>query len=1127
MEPTGRPITARQMRTRGEVIGAVGKELEPMTSPAGIAQAVAIGGAAKIIPKVTAAVIGGMVAKGLATEAPKAVAAAQRGEPALETLAAKYLTQFGLPVAGMKILGKMRGQAVQRKAKAFADTTTQQIAERANTLAATPALETSPAPLALPASPRAELLAKRGIREFTPEEKPQAFVTDVAALRREPFAERRSPRAETVESASTAPVPLPQPIIKRGEPMFPFLPKDLAPDITVPVAPPPEALVPASMRPQRPTGFLTTLRRTEPVPYPAEYRAVGAKMESPIGTSGERPGAAAQGGAPRTPAIPRAKTFADEARDMDVVDLLKNALEETGAVGKFTPEQLAARARAKAVRKELYRRVTEHAATTGKALVESAEELGIDPARWAAVTMTLGRDRSQPLVAGTGLRTGKTVQDRLSYRPDKLTGPEDVVQIIRGMADQQKEFSEARVSKGQSDVTELARDVGLDVDTLRHAKPGSIANSETIYAARQLSMNLAQDLRQTVTSLDTATATPEQLAQFQTKYLNLMGVLKAVAGFRTEASNIFRQFQQSVGPNDQTILASLLNDLKQANMDAPDLTAFMRKTRELSEPTLSDKLWHLWYANILSGPTTHFKNILGNASQLIMETARVASTTPKELPAAIAGVMQGLRKGVTEAADIWRHGERNKFEERGTLPIVFKGKAKWLNVFDYVGRSLSAADAVFRGGFRGLEAGGKALQTAQAAGQRGLTAQRTALRTVKTQLEQLFEDPDVVEFGRRGTYTQNAGGLFGMLSDAIAGVHAKYPNSPTRLIVPFSRIVANVMNNGLDWTPVGTVRAMGLGKGKITKPFTLETARQRHQQLARSALGTLGMIYFASKAADGKLSGNGPSDYRKRMQMEAAGWRPNALYVGGKWRPYTHWGPVAIPMAIAGNFFDAQRYTDMSDLGTLERASAATMGTLKTVLDMSFLSNLSDFIASIEQAEQKGAQFVPRFVAQQVLSGVPNFVKQIARYFDPTVYDAQSVRDRILSSLRMTSGLKPKLNIWGEVMRGDHMPQLSASALTKDPVKQFLLSHRLWITVPSKATTIKDAQTGDARAMTDAEYYEYIKRSGPKIYEKLKQQIGYLENIDDPETQQDMINEWVQDIRKKARTQISREGGIP
>ena len=731
------------------------------------------------------------------------------------------------------------------------------------------------------------------------------------------------------------------------------------------------------------------------------------------------------------------------------------------------------------------------------------------------------------IISSTGLETGKYVKGD-SFRTDKFNTAKDVEELFSAISESSGNYKKQRVSKSDEDVKALAFEVGLTPEQLMKAKPGSIANAETVFAARRMVTDMAQELRDYIRTIDRDTATPAQMAKAKEMLFRLQGTSKAVAGLRTEAANVFRQFKLETTAGENDIMKELLSELKKNDMEAgDDLGAFTRKAKELVEPTAMDKFWHIWYSSILSGWTTQLKNIMGNVSQAALELGRIGITNPGELPVAAAGFWKGTLEGFAKAGEIMKQGETSKFEERGIKPLVFTGKySQYLNYLDYVGRTLSSVDAISRGGGKMMELAGLAREQAMNEGFKG--------KDLEARISELMEKPtedmtaQAERFGERMTYTQKPEGILGAISDAMGTATRKAP--PVRLVVPFTRVVANVFNNGLDWTPIGAYRAMlpeGISKGKIPGMKNVEvkqrTTRERNQMLARAAIGTVAMGVFASMAANDQLSGNGPRDEKRREQLQATGWRQNSIKIGDKWYPYQNWGPMAVPMTIVGNFFDAKKYTNMEDKSELDRTLLAVQNTASSMLEMSFLRGVSDFFEMLNSPSEASLK---QFIARQPSSLVPNLYKQIQRYFDPTIYEADSIKEMIMRDMRITSfgntELRPQLNVWGEVRSGERISGLEPVKETPDQTLSFLVANDLFVSIPGKTTTIQVLR-GERRQMTEDEYYEYVKRSGPEIKERLDSDLEYIQKLPDSTAQQEYINNIVSDVRDSVKNEIANE----
>jgi hypothetical protein len=278
------------------------------------------------------------------------------------------------------------------------------------------------------------------------------------------------------------------------------------------------------------------------------------------------------------------------------------------------------------------------------------------------------------------------------------------------------------------------------------------------------------------------------------------------------------------------------------------------------------------------------------------------------------------------------------------------------------------------------------------------------------------------------------------------------------------------------------------------------------------------MAYLVSLAENGSLSGNGPKEKKERDILMASGWRPNSIKIGDTWYPYQNWGPFSIPLALVGNYHDAMKYGNMNNKDTFERTTMAVENTVQSILDMSFLSGISNLMTAISDQDPT---YFKKYIASQATTPVPNLFKQVARYFDTTQYEANTIKEQILLNLRITTGLKPRLNVFGDIVKGEALTALQPVKETSDPLIKYLAEKELWISIPSKATMVVNRNTGEKRQMTPDEYYEYVKISGKAIKESLTRQLGYIRSLEfDHERQQDFIDKIVKTERDRAKMMI-------
>ena len=237
------------------------------------------------------------------------------------------------------------------------------------------------------------------------------------------------------------------------------------------------------------------------------------------------------------------------------------------------------------------------------------------------------------------------------------------------------------------------------------------------------------------------------------------------------------------------------------------------------------------------------------------------------------------------------------------------GWAKPLNAWKYVGRALAAADVAFYMPAREAQAATLARTIAKAEGLSGnalevrvsqllglrdqagndLRAEAEAMALVEAgDLENVGQRPDanwrarriaqILDRGRlpelreqahqyalRATFNNKPYGLLGVVAEAFN--HARRNSKAINFVVPFVNVVANVTNESLNYTPVGTFRAI-LGHGGQVgnwrfggelygRPATATDVADLH---AKAALGTALLGGLVALAAEGSATRTTTSD---------------------------------------------------------------------------------------------------------------------------------------------------------------------------------------------------------------------------------------------------------------------------
>lgn len=574
-----------------------------------------------------------------------------------------------------------------------------------------------------------------------------------------------------------------------------------------------------------------------------------------------------------------------------------------------------------------------------------------------------------------------------------------------------------------------------------------------------------------------------------------------------------------------------------------------------------------YVTNVLTGFTTHAKNIgstfLNATGTIGVEAARaVASGNLSDIPLVLEAIGQGVKRGKLAAGDVLRTGqitgsrlgkveagralELTQFGQRGGVPV--RGKvtravlenrlASILNLWKYNFRIMAAEDLVFfkpaeeakaallakriarSEGLHGDAAQDRARQIlgytlkavdtarAQAAGE-GLTGNAAARRVAEilNNNRPLELREDVRQFALRTTFNNEPYGALGavaqLLNRAKASENAKL-RVAANLITPFTNIIANVVNESLNYTPVGALRAryngdqiVGYERAKLTPA---QQADLRAELYSKALVGTVLLSALALKAAgdlddpdpDFAIYGTGPAAATDRMGLEAKGWLAHSFKIGGRYYSYAN-TPLAIPLAWLGGIsdrirdarlFQNRRAQRTAESLTLMAASAA-IGMGKVITEQSFMTGLMDLAQTVSEPspEASGRGALKQVVRTASSVVVPNAVRQVDKFFDPTQYEQRTAEGIVVNAIpfvRAAAG-QPVLNALGLPVQAPLSKQFTSSQADADPIVKTLAETGNWPTLPNR----NEIYPATGRTMTDAEYYDYVKGSGATARKEL------------------------------------------
>ena len=614
----------------------------------------------------------------------------------------------------------------------------------------------------------------------------------------------------------------------------------------------------------------------------------------------------------------------------------------------------------------------------------------------------------------------------------------------------------------------------------------------------------------------------------------------------------------------------------------------------------------LWYANVLSGYKTHALNLFANTLQtgseaLVHTTHAVLSGRGRFAAASARGLAEGLRRGAREAVSVLTTGRQvsrdgQKFEVPDLLEQVrfAGGAANPVNHLKLVGRALRAGDVLFSTGLKEMRAHELAIKQALAEGQPGepsaatwaranellyRTKERLAAARAQAEAEglrgndlarrvyELAEQSRPVglteearEYGTRAVFNGEVKGGLGWVTTGIQTITQGIDIAgfkPAKLIVPFTRVVANVANAYLDYTPVGAARAgvslareqLGHGSGghllggpvdsKLQRQLTGE---EREHLAIKAVLGSsvAAVAYALSHNQDAQgrptleITGAGTGDPAKDAQLRADGWQPYSVQTGGKYYSYAN-HPVGTMLAVIGNLNDGERYRkehvqDSDD--ALQALWLNSFRALQFTKDQTALKGAADFLTA---ADSKSPEQLTRWAQRLAVGTVRGYVpwsalltqlakdgerlagqpkKQAHGFGQALVQDIPVARDHLQNALDVL---------------GDPLPLDTDRILSERPARDaptravwdWLAKNDLFIPTPSRnsgGAMVLRAHQGEETPMSDDEYFRFAQKRGQLLKAALQQQLPELQKLTPAEAKK-KLKQQVQRATRAAKQQ--------
>ena len=568
-----------------------------------------------------------------------------------------------------------------------------------------------------------------------------------------------------------------------------------------------------------------------------------------------------------------------------------------------------------------------------------------------------------------------------------------------------------------------------------------------------------------------------------------------------------------------TLSDELATNYLMAETDAERAAAWDAITTSIADqiPSTFMEKANFWrYTSMLTNPTTHIRNIMGNAIQMgarkikdgigtAIERAVIKDQSQRTKAVNVDKGLKSFAKGQYETDQSAAMGS-GKYSDATAAGIereiqskrkMFKGDDPLSRAVQGIGdlnsRALDYEDVIFnRAAY--VDSFAQALQA------KGVTAAEAHAGTRAADVE--AARAYAIEEAQKATY-RNTTALSEALSkrgqyDASDNIVERGISFVTDALLPFRKTPANILTTGLDYSPVG------LGKGIWEALFDVKsgkcTAADAVDSIASGLTGTGIFALGAYLAAEGLLHVRAGDDDKEEAFEKSMGGQDYAIQIGDK--SYTlDWAlPAAMPLfAGAATMKSVQKGG-----GTFVSLVDATKNIGSVIWETSMLSALNDLISYWSYADDPGAYLISKAASSYAGQYIPTIGSKVASVFDDTVRKsyvekgsgqvASDVNYFLQGAAKKVPGarnqLQPMVDMWGnEVSNGSAPERVFQSFLSpgflkaqdNSPATQEIRrlakatgDSTVYPAAAEKSYTVK----GETRTMTGEEYTRYAKAMG-------------------------------------------------
>lgn len=601
-----------------------------------------------------------------------------------------------------------------------------------------------------------------------------------------------------------------------------------------------------------------------------------------------------------------------------------------------------------------------------------------------------GREEGEPIIPESDVEELPKYARNINLQ--RLNTSDDVQRLVLSASERIAE----RGKTSLDDIRKAAADSPYELADAKKFAASSIRQRASWLATRQMALGMTEDFKRMQDDFRD-NPTPEKADRLQRAVAPLLMGLRADMDAAHEAGLALRTFgimaEGKVGMfRAQREVARLVDIIEKRGKGEPEIARQIAAT-DFTDPqavqrlvtwlspkaaTWRDKLYEYYINSLLSAPTTHAVNNLGNIIGAV--TRPLEELALGRFGAAKADAW-GMVNGLGESARAFARQMRDEsYMGLGKNDVSFRGpaiegvKGQAVRV---PSRLLEAEDQFwltlnYRGSLHS--------QAYRLAQEEGLHGRALADRAAKLAAEPSLEMQERAwEDSKYRTWRKDLGeaGNAGLRFREKAGL---------RWIVPFAKVPTNLVKFAGEWSPLNLFARIPIeaARGKLR-------GEDLRVQIARASIGSAIAGALATYAISGKMSGGGPTDPAERRRLFEAGWQPYSFKAGNRWIPYNRLDPFSTLVGPVADFVELTK--EASREKQSEIASRIVFSIARNVTSKTWLQGLSDFFDLMSVKDSSSA--AEKILASYAGSLVPNAVARGTAAADEERRNPQSLTERI------------------------------------------------------------------------------------------------------------------------------------